>query len=152
MFFILTSRVPSVNKADLTLVGPTVTRLVPDPLAVLSLDNQLFMNDPQKSQINKHLAISSSAVNVAVCVTDVFICVLLSTLMIVSLTFSFAFLQHERAHRGDKRYTCGFCHKPFMTNQQRANHERTHTGEKPYQVIIQGFSINYELKLDSTSS
>jgi hypothetical protein len=53
--------------------------------------------------------------------------------------------QHERAHRGDKRYNCGFCQKLFMTNQQRANHERTHTGEKPYQV-------NYEYLWVSFSS
>ena len=40
--FILTSGIPSVNTTDLqalTLAGPTVTRPVPDPLAVLSLEN-----------------------------------------------------------------------------------------------------------------
>ena len=42
--FILTSGTPPVNRIDLralTLVGPTVTRLVLDPLAVISLDNRL---------------------------------------------------------------------------------------------------------------
>ena len=41
---ISTSGVPSMNKIDLqalSLMGLTVTRLVQDPLAVLSLDNQL---------------------------------------------------------------------------------------------------------------
>ena len=44
IFFILTSGIPSVNRIDLqalTSLGPTVTRPVLDPLAVLSLDNQL---------------------------------------------------------------------------------------------------------------
>ena len=39
-FLISTSEVPAVNKTDLqalTLAGPTVIRLVQDPLAVLSL-------------------------------------------------------------------------------------------------------------------
>ena len=46
MFFILTSGEPSVNKIDLqalNLAGPTATRLVPDPLAVLGLENQLYI-------------------------------------------------------------------------------------------------------------
>ena len=47
MYFILTSGKLIVNKTELqTLVGPTVTRLVQDPLAVLRLDNRLFMNPP----------------------------------------------------------------------------------------------------------
>ena len=44
--FILTSGVPSVNRIDLralTLVGPLGTSPVLDPLAVLHLDNQLFI-------------------------------------------------------------------------------------------------------------
>ena len=44
---ILTSGIPSVNKTYLqasTLVGPTVTRLVQDPLAVLTLENQLYIH------------------------------------------------------------------------------------------------------------
>ena len=44
VFFISTSREPSVNRKDLralTLVGPTRDNLVIDPLAVLHLDNQL---------------------------------------------------------------------------------------------------------------
>ena len=43
MFIILAS----VNRIDLralTLVGPTVTRPVQDPLAILSLDNRLYIN------------------------------------------------------------------------------------------------------------
>ena len=47
MFFISTSGIPSVNGIDLqalTLVGPTVTRPVLDPLAVMHLNNQLFMS------------------------------------------------------------------------------------------------------------
>ena len=42
--FISTSGIPSVNRIDLkalTLVGPTITRPVLDPLAVLRLDNRL---------------------------------------------------------------------------------------------------------------
>ena len=45
--FILTLVVPSVNKVDLqalTFVGPIVTRPVQDPLAILSLDNWLYIN------------------------------------------------------------------------------------------------------------
>ena len=34
-----------IDLQALTLAGFTVTRLVPDPLAVLSLDNRLLMND-----------------------------------------------------------------------------------------------------------
>ena len=37
------SETPLVNIRDFTLAGPTVTRLEPDPLAVLSLNNQLFI-------------------------------------------------------------------------------------------------------------
>ena len=40
------SEIPSVNRIDLqaiNLAGPTVTRSVPDPLAVLSLNNRLWM-------------------------------------------------------------------------------------------------------------
>ena len=43
---ILTSGVPLVVRPDLKaliLAGPTVTRLVPDPLTELSLDNQLYL-------------------------------------------------------------------------------------------------------------
>ena len=43
---ILTSGVPSVNRIDLralTLVGSTSTRQVLDPLAVIHLDNRLFI-------------------------------------------------------------------------------------------------------------
>ena len=46
MIFILTSGMPTVNRTDLqalTLVGPTVTRPAQDPLAVLCIDNRLFM-------------------------------------------------------------------------------------------------------------
>ena len=46
VFFILMSEPSLVNKRDLqalTLVGPTVKRPVPDPLAVLSINNQLCM-------------------------------------------------------------------------------------------------------------
>ena len=42
---ILTLGVPSVNRPDLQallLAGPTVTRLVPDPLTELSLENHLY--------------------------------------------------------------------------------------------------------------
>ena len=44
--FFSTLREPSVNRTDfiaLTLVGPTRNNLVLKPLAVLHLDNQLFM-------------------------------------------------------------------------------------------------------------
>ena len=55
MFFILTSGTPSVNKIDLqalTLAGPTVTRPVSDPLAVLSRQQQTSYDvyDPEKHQ------------------------------------------------------------------------------------------------------
>ena len=43
VFFISTSGEPSVKRIDLTLAGPTVTRLVQKTLAVLSLDNQLYI-------------------------------------------------------------------------------------------------------------
>ena len=46
MFFISTSESSLVNKRDLqalTLVGPTVTRPVQDPLAVLILDYWLYI-------------------------------------------------------------------------------------------------------------
>ena len=39
---------PSVNRIDLqalTLAGPTVTRTVPDTLAVLSLNNRVYIYD-----------------------------------------------------------------------------------------------------------
>ena len=44
-----TLKEPIVNRKDLralTLVGPTRSNLVLDPLAKLHLDNPLFMNDP----------------------------------------------------------------------------------------------------------
>ena len=47
VFFISTSGIPPVNGIDLqalSLVGPTVTRPVLDPLAVMHLNNQLFMS------------------------------------------------------------------------------------------------------------
>ena len=46
VFFITTPGIPPVNRMylqALTLAGPTVTRLVLDLLAVLSLDNQLYI-------------------------------------------------------------------------------------------------------------
>ena len=46
VFFILASGIPLMNRIDLlalTLVGPAETSPVPDPLAVLHLDNQLYM-------------------------------------------------------------------------------------------------------------
>ena len=48
VFFILTSGVSSVNRKDLqalNLVGPTGTSPVLNPLAVLCLDNRLFIYD-----------------------------------------------------------------------------------------------------------
>ena len=44
--FISTSGIPLVNRIDLqalTFVGPTITRPVLDPLAVLRLDNRLYV-------------------------------------------------------------------------------------------------------------
>ena len=46
VFFISTLREPSVNRKDLralTLVGPTRDNPEPDPLAVLHLDNRLYI-------------------------------------------------------------------------------------------------------------
>ena len=46
MLLISTSWIPSVNRIelhDLTLAGPTITRLVQDSLNVAFLDNQLYM-------------------------------------------------------------------------------------------------------------
>ena len=46
VFFISTLREPSVNRKDLqalTLLGPTRDNPEPDPLAVLHLNNQLWM-------------------------------------------------------------------------------------------------------------
>ena len=35
---------------------------------------------------------------------------------------------HERRHRGEKKYSCSFCIKRFMSSQQLKNHIRVHTG------------------------
>ena len=43
----LNSRLTPKSHLSYTLVGPTVTRPVPDPLAVLCLENRLFMNVPE---------------------------------------------------------------------------------------------------------
>ena len=43
-----------VNKTDLqALVEPTVTRLIPDPLAVLRLENQLYVARHRRSRLRK---------------------------------------------------------------------------------------------------
>ena len=52
MIFTLTSREPFSEKQTCkpyTLVGPTVTRPVQDPLAVTGLKNRLCMHDPFES-------------------------------------------------------------------------------------------------------
>ena len=48
MFFLLSTEGSLVNKKPSTLVGPTVTKLVQDPLAVLLLDNRLCIYQGHK--------------------------------------------------------------------------------------------------------
>ena len=44
-----------VSKTDLqALAGPSVTRLVPDPLAVVSLNNQLYVSPKSHMKIGQN--------------------------------------------------------------------------------------------------
>ena len=64
-----------VNKTDFqpyTFVGPTVTRPVQDPLAVLRLDNQLFffsVATPQGRSFNLFVVQVSSFICIDLCTT-----------------------------------------------------------------------------------
>ncbi|XP_064464826.1 zinc finger protein 554-like [Ornithodoros turicata] len=42
------------------------------------------------------------------------------------------YLQHKRAHTGEKPHKCNVCSAEFGRSDSLLDHKRTHTGEKPY--------------------
>ncbi|CAH2211829.1 jg24638, partial [Pararge aegeria aegeria] len=39
---------------------------------------------------------------------------------------------HQRAHTGEKPYSCGLCAARFVSREHWRLHQRVHSGERPY--------------------
>ena len=39
-------------------------------------------------------------------------------------------------HKGESKFVCKFCQRPFLTSTQKNKHERTHTGERPFKCEV----------------